>query len=163
KDERYLPFEGAGVISKWLFELPSFRQFDYATISDLIVHVRYTSVEGGQRLKKSAEDSVINYMRNVEELSRNEGLFAVIDIKHDMPDTVHLLKINSAVDLKISDSRLPYFARSFSGKRLIVATLIAHLNDTTQPSYLVTVPDAATTLVLNKEKELGLYTGITDE
>ena len=29
KDERYLPFEGAGVISKWRLELPTaFRQFD---------------------------------------------------------------------------------------------------------------------------------------
>jgi hypothetical protein len=35
RDERYLPFEGAGVISQWKLELPNeFRQFDYDTISD---------------------------------------------------------------------------------------------------------------------------------
>jgi hypothetical protein len=35
RDERYMPFEGAGAISSWKVELPSgFRQFDYQTISD---------------------------------------------------------------------------------------------------------------------------------
>ena len=41
RDERYIPFEGAGAISKWRLELPSdFRQFDYDTISDAILHLR---------------------------------------------------------------------------------------------------------------------------
>jgi hypothetical protein len=48
RDERYLPFEGAGVISDWRLELPSaFRQFDYGTISDVVIHVNYTAREGG--------------------------------------------------------------------------------------------------------------------
>lgn len=35
-DERYLPFEGAGAISSWQFELPAvYRQFDYSTLDDL--------------------------------------------------------------------------------------------------------------------------------
>src|SRR5208282_3604778 len=44
RDERYMPFEGAGAISSWKVELPSgFRQFDYQTISDVIVHISYTA------------------------------------------------------------------------------------------------------------------------
>ncbi|MBK8128910.1 MAG: hypothetical protein IPK53_08175 [bacterium] len=44
RDERYLPFEGAGAISSWHLELPgTFRQFNYDTISDVILHVRYTA------------------------------------------------------------------------------------------------------------------------
>ncbi len=86
KDERYLPFEGAGAISKWRLELPAaFRQFDYDTISDVIVHVRYTAVEGGDKLKKPATDSVLAYIKSVEDLSRDEGLFAAFDLKHDFP------------------------------------------------------------------------------
>ncbi|MFZ1430656.1 MAG: hypothetical protein WAS21_28310 [Geminicoccaceae bacterium] len=43
-DERYLPFEGAGAISRWRFELPAeFRSFDYTTIADLVLHIRYTA------------------------------------------------------------------------------------------------------------------------
>ena len=43
RDERYLPFEYAGVISEWKVELPKeFRQFDYNTITDVIIHMNYT-------------------------------------------------------------------------------------------------------------------------
>lgn len=39
RDERFLPFEGAGVKSTWKLELPvAFRQFDYNTVSDVIFH-----------------------------------------------------------------------------------------------------------------------------
>ena len=51
KDERYLPFEGAGVISKWRLELPTVKQFDYNTISDVVLHVKYIASEGGEQLK----------------------------------------------------------------------------------------------------------------
>ena len=55
RDERYLPFEGAGVISTWRIELPTaFRQFDYETISDVILHLRYTAREGGELLREQA-------------------------------------------------------------------------------------------------------------
>lgn len=85
KDERYLPFEGAGVVSHWRLELPQFHQFDYQTIADIIVHIRYTSSEGGERLKKSAVDSVTKFMKANEELAKDQGLFAVIDLQHDLP------------------------------------------------------------------------------
>ena len=44
-DERYLPFEGHGVSSQWNLQLPdkSIAQFDYSTITDVILTVNYTS------------------------------------------------------------------------------------------------------------------------
>jgi hypothetical protein len=84
KDERYLPFEGAGVISKWRLELPVLRQFDYNTISDIIIHVRYTATDGGERLQKSAIENVNKYIKTNEDLTRDQGLFTIIDLKHDM-------------------------------------------------------------------------------
>lgn len=55
RDERYLPFEGSGVISEWQLELPAdVRQFDYETISDVILHIRYTAREGGGLLRTGA-------------------------------------------------------------------------------------------------------------
>jgi len=49
RDERYLPFEGRGVAdSSWRLELPAtVRSFDYETISDVILTIRYTAREGG--------------------------------------------------------------------------------------------------------------------
>lgn len=86
RDERYIPFEGAGAISKWRIELPEFRQFDYDTISDVILHMRYTAVDGGDKLKVPAAASVQDYIKNMVELSQQEGLFAAFDMKHDFPD-----------------------------------------------------------------------------
>jgi len=86
-DERYLPFEGAGAISKWRIELPKeFRHFDYDTIMDVVLRLRYTSVDGGDKLKKPASDWVLDYIKSVKELSQTEGLFAVFDLKNDFPN-----------------------------------------------------------------------------
>ncbi len=57
RDERYLPFEGAGAISEWMIELSTeqeLRQFDYSTISDVILHLKYTARESGGQFKKKA-------------------------------------------------------------------------------------------------------------
>ena len=54
-DERYLPFEGSGAVSRWRLELPAdVPQFDHSTISDVIVHVRYQAREGGLALRTAA-------------------------------------------------------------------------------------------------------------
>ncbi len=60
RDERYLPFENAGVISEWRLDLPANPSkgdpctFDYDTISDVILHVRYAARDGGDGLKSAA-------------------------------------------------------------------------------------------------------------
>ena len=54
RDERYLPFEGAGAISTWHLKMNQdvkFRQFDHSTITDVIIHMNYTAREGGETLK----------------------------------------------------------------------------------------------------------------
>jgi hypothetical protein len=55
RDERFLPFEGAGAISTWSLTLPSeLAAFDYATITDVILHIRYTAREAGDPLGSQA-------------------------------------------------------------------------------------------------------------
>ena len=52
RDERSCRSKGAGAESTWRLELPaSFRQFDYDTISDVILHMRYTARQGGAQLR----------------------------------------------------------------------------------------------------------------
>jgi hypothetical protein len=116
--ERYVPFEGAGAISKWRLELPAtFRQFDYDTITDVIMHIRYTSKEGGETLKEAASDSLQDYIKSVEELSRDEGLFTAFDLKHDFPNEWHKAIVmppagnERILDLKALNERLPVFTR----------------------------------------------------
>jgi len=58
-DERFLPFEHAGAISEWRLELPDqYAQFDYSTISDVILTVRYTARDGGEQLRTEAMKSI---------------------------------------------------------------------------------------------------------
>lgn len=86
KDERYIPFEGAGVSSKWSLELPSsFRQWDYTTINDVIMHVKYTSKDGGDKLAAVASGAVADFIKSVEDLSQDQGLFALFDLKSEFP------------------------------------------------------------------------------
>ena len=54
-DERYLPFEGAGVISTWQISLPKENNyFDFASLSDIILQISYTSRNGGGQLTSGA-------------------------------------------------------------------------------------------------------------
>jgi len=58
-DERYLPFEGAGVISDWQISLPKENNyFDFDSLSDVILHISYTSRGGGGQLKVAANTNV---------------------------------------------------------------------------------------------------------
>ncbi|WP_437912414.1 hypothetical protein WME73_35360 [Sorangium sp. So ce302] len=48
RDERYLPFEGAGVLGTYKIELPAANnRFDIAAVSDVILHIRYTARSNG--------------------------------------------------------------------------------------------------------------------
>src|SRR5262249_50524675 len=63
RDERYLPFEGAGAISRWRIELPGkSREFDYDSITDVVMRLRYTAVEGGEKLRVAAETAMEDYL-----------------------------------------------------------------------------------------------------
>lgn len=87
-DERYLPFENAGVISEWNLELPADptqndpAQFDYQTISDVILHIRYTAREGGSLLRKAALGS----FKSAIEASVLAGQVRLFSIRHDFPN-----------------------------------------------------------------------------
>lgn len=55
RDERYLPFEYAGAVSRWRIELPiETNAFDTDTVSDLIFQLSYTARDGGSPLRKAA-------------------------------------------------------------------------------------------------------------
>jgi Tc toxin complex TcA C-terminal TcB-binding domain len=64
RDERYLPFENYGVVSEWRLDLPANpsdddpRTFDYRTISDVVLHFRYTARQAGDPLRSAARGSV---------------------------------------------------------------------------------------------------------
>lgn len=113
RDDRYLPFEGCGAVSSWRLELPAeVRQFDYDTISDVVLHVKYTAREGGSTLRGLAVTTLKDKLAEIKQTLGETGLHVALDMKHDMPNEWHLLKTTGAVNITIDKSRLPYFSQS---------------------------------------------------
>jgi hypothetical protein len=98
RDDRYLPFEGAGAVSNWALELfndipsnnpdpanPDFgkplRQFDYSTISDAILHVKYTSREDAGAFKNGA----IAHLRDYLSAAGTMPLMRLFNLRQEFP------------------------------------------------------------------------------
>ena len=114
-DERYIPFEGAGAISTWHIEFPGqLRQFPYESISDVVLHLRYTSLDGGEALKKAACESL---EEKIMGLGGGEGLHALMDVKNDFSTEWAAVDYQGADEgaktilLSQMDLRLPMFTR----------------------------------------------------
>jgi hypothetical protein len=55
-DPRYLPFEGAGAVSSWHFELPAeSNEIDLSAVGDVVIHLHYTALDGGDAFKQAVE------------------------------------------------------------------------------------------------------------
>jgi hypothetical protein len=54
-DPRYLPFEGAGAISRWKIDLPRAQPAGdrSARVEDVVLHLSYTARDGGSALKET--------------------------------------------------------------------------------------------------------------
>jgi hypothetical protein len=87
RDERYLPFENAGVISEWQLELPANpsagepTQFDYDTIGDVILHLRYTAREGGALLRHAAMQQIAQLIAD----GQAAGSVRLFSVRHEFP------------------------------------------------------------------------------
>jgi hypothetical protein len=85
-DERYLPFEGEGAISRWRLELAdTFRPLDYDTITDVVLHLRYTARPGGEALKRAATES----LRRILEAVETTPLMRLLSLRHELPGDWH--------------------------------------------------------------------------
>lgn len=115
RDERYLPFEGAGAISEWKLEMmgeKSLRQFDYNTISDVIVHLRYTARDGGETLRDTVQGDLQSKINNLRVSSEETGLFRLFSLRYDFPNEWHAwTKQNQPLSIKLEKHHFPYFAQ----------------------------------------------------
>ena len=48
--DRYRPFEDVGVVISWRFQLSvGFHMFDDGTVADIVMHISYTALNGGNK------------------------------------------------------------------------------------------------------------------
>lgn len=108
RDERYLPFEGAGAVSSWTLSLPKTRPaFDYNTISDVIFHISYTA-DYDRSFKNTVETNLVAELNKIH----GTGLIRAFSLRHDFPNEWHLLSsdTNDAdMVLKLKKEHFPYF------------------------------------------------------
>jgi len=129
-DERYIPFEGAGAISKWRLELPTaIKQFDYNTIGDIILHVKYTALQGGAAFRKAASDAASAFQKTAAGLSATEGMFTILDLKNDFPTEWHNWVTAdktkpSTMPLSALQDRLPFFTKGARVKAETLSVLV---------------------------------------
>ncbi len=83
RDERYLPFEDAGIAgSQWQLTLPSdVPQFDFDTITDVVLHVRYTAREGGEILNAAS----VSNLQNLINKAQTVGSVCLFSVRHEFP------------------------------------------------------------------------------
>ncbi|HET8775638.1 MAG TPA: hypothetical protein VFP80_17695, partial [Thermoanaerobaculia bacterium] len=90
RDERYLPFEGLGAISRWHLAMPKeTNRVDFDSISDVVLHIRYTARDAGKPLRDKALAA--------NAASIHSGV-VLLSARHDFPDQWHLFTHPAGVD-----------------------------------------------------------------
>lgn len=133
RDERLLPFEGAGVISRWEIKLPKENnQFDTDTISDLILQFKYTAKEGG----KALADLAMKEIKTNPNFKNGTRLFS---LKHEFPDEWYRFlnpedpKGDQVLHLDLNPNRFPYLV---SNNKFNITNITLFLD-----SQLAIIPD----------------------
>ncbi|MFN0155397.1 MAG: toxin [Gaiella sp.] len=113
RDERYLPFEGHGAVSVWRLSLPMpYRSFDYGSISDVVLHVRYTARDAGGPLREGAVASVAAALA-ADEDGAQPVLTRLFTLRHDFPAEWHAFAVGSEdFEATVGWRHFPYVAQS---------------------------------------------------
>ncbi|AIZ40200.1 Tc toxin subunit A-related protein [Cellulophaga baltica] len=151
RDDRYMPFEGAGAISSWKLSLPkNFRQFDYSTINDTIIHVSYTA-EYDELFRDKVEaqnDAIEGTLINI---LKNNSLSRTFSLRQEFSNAFHRLTeqpVNNPVLIKIENKHFPLFLNGrnlkVSKAKLILVTSVGqtvasvniNVNGTSQTGFV---------------------------
>lgn len=122
RDDRYLPFEGAGAISTWRLELPTdIPQFDLETISDAILHLRYTAREAGHL----RADATAHVKQDV--LQAPDTLLQLFCLNYDFAAAWHQFATAASdatrtLELQVTQDQFPYWVKPLGMDDTITAT-----------------------------------------
>jgi hypothetical protein len=122
RDERRLPFEGAGVISRWRIELPNnVPQFNFDTIADVVLHIRYTAREAGH-----LQAPAVEYVTS-EVLSDPEVLERLFTLPYDFADAWAAFGAAAnddvrTLELGLTQDHFPYWVKRLGMDDTVVAT-----------------------------------------
>jgi Tc toxin complex TcA C-terminal TcB-binding domain len=121
REERLLPFEGAGAESTWILDLPKdFRQFDYNTIADVKLHVRYTARQGGAQMR----DKAVEHLKELTGEANSSGLALLFSLKEDFPNEWYRFVTGTEnFEAMVKRDHFPYFTQ---GKDITINAIQLH-------------------------------------
>lgn len=119
RDERYMPFEGAGAVSSWRLTLPkSFRPFDYRTITDVVLHVTYTA-EGDEVFRQAVESNNAAAEGSIRNYLSTSPLTRVFSLRQDFSAVFQRLlhePANTSIRFAVGAEQLPLFLQGMPVK-----------------------------------------------
>ncbi len=136
RDERYMPFEGAGAISSWQLSLPkNFRQFDYQTINDVIIHISYTA-EQDQGYRTIVEGRNGELEGWIHDFLTTESLSRIFSFRQEFSSEFNRLihsPAGTSVQINITDKHFPIFLK---GKSIEIVSAYLVLRTSEDPGDL---------------------------
>ena len=147
-------FEGAGADSTWKLELPKdYPAFDYATISDVNLHVRYTARQGVEPTK------VKTALADLFQQANQSNLALLFSLRHDFP-TEWSAFVTGAGDFTaaIRKDYFPYFTQ---GKTITITGLDLYDGKNDANHHAVGDPATATSGLGLTQKQFTLTAGRT--
>jgi hypothetical protein len=141
KDERYLPFEGAGTVSSWTLELPSkYASFDRNSISDVIIHIQYTAKYDGGLITGAnlyLDSLIADATTNGARLPRLFNLQREFSTEWNAYlNAIAGGDMNAVLSLPVQSSRFPMFSK---GKAILIKDMLfkAIKTDTTDTTDII--------------------------
>ncbi len=125
-----MPFEGAGVNSKWELTLPkAVKVFDYSTISDVILRISYFAQEDTD-LRTATEEATAGILATLTAA----GIAQTWSLRTEFPDAWHRLASGLAqATIDIRDTHLPFFMSAFELEAATFEFLTAKRSDAIYP------------------------------
>ncbi len=139
RDERFLPFEGSGVISTWTLGLPPIPSFDYGTITDVILHIRYTARDGGQALATAALKEITKQLPPAGGSGQPQSqLPLLLSLRHDFPSQWYAFTTGTGdFTAELTMDYFPYLvqgaALTFASTMIVYTTVGDKLEQTSLP------------------------------
>ncbi|EDM76671.1 hypothetical protein PPSIR1_38124 [Plesiocystis pacifica SIR-1] len=152
---RYLPFEGAGAISTWRVDLPAeHRQFDYESIGDVLLTIRYTAREGGATQAQAAQASLSSAVAAQTYLghqSGGQGAAMILRASVDFADAWYAFTSQEhgqsarVFSFDLEPERFPYVFAKASGLEVTGLRLVLTGDAPASMNATVTAPDGSST------------------
>ena len=169
RDDRYLPFEGAGVISRWRLELPdAFRQFDYNTITDVEIRIDYTAREGGEPIREALTTPTMTAALQAAMNDENEVALLLSAKQNFGVDWEQMLRPatgspGGTMSIPITPDRFPFVVQSQQPSVTAVELAFVHDDTAAAPGTgTLTPPSPASATALNFSAVDGIISASAD-